>query len=211
MRGLLGSMDRSTAPAFSLRNSTCSQESPPFLERKTPRSLLGAVGVAQGRHVHQVRVGGMHPHPCNMPRVGQADVGPGLAAISRTVHPVAVGHVPADAGLPHAGVDDVGVGGRDGDGAHRGGVEVAVGNVLPVGAAVGGLPHSAGARSEVEDHGIDRVAGDRHHPAAPGRADAAPPHGAEQLLRNGGSRGLVLPRIAGRHHRTSGSKVCYCR
>ena len=168
--------------------------------------VVGAVGVPQGCHVHQVGIGGMHPHPGDVPGVGQADVGPGLAAVGGTVHPVPVGHVPADAGFPHAGIDDVGVGGRDGDGAHRGGVEVPIGDVLPVGAAVGGLPHPPGARSEVEDHGIDRVAGDRHHPAAPGRADAAPTHRAQQLLRNGGGRGLVLPRCTRRHRRTSGSR-----
>src|SRR5262245_26500554 len=40
-RGLFGSMDRSMAPAFVLRNSTCSQVLPPSFERKTPRSWFG--------------------------------------------------------------------------------------------------------------------------------------------------------------------------
>ena len=40
-RGLCGSIERSTAPAFSLLKSTCCQVAPPFFERKTPRSLLG--------------------------------------------------------------------------------------------------------------------------------------------------------------------------
>src|SRR5215510_197924 len=41
IRGLLGSRDRSMAPAFALRNSTCSQVLPPSCERKTPRSWFG--------------------------------------------------------------------------------------------------------------------------------------------------------------------------
>ena len=141
--------------------------------------LVGAVGVSQGRHVHQVRVGGVYPHPGDVPGSGKAHVGPGLAAVSGPVHPVPIGHVPADAGLPHAGVNHVGVGWGDGDGAHRGGFEVTIGNVFPIGPAVSGLPYPAGARAEVEHHGVDRVAGDRHHPPAPGRTDAAPPHCAE--------------------------------
>ena len=173
--------------------------------------LVGAVGVSQGRHVHQVRVGGVYPYPSNVPRIGQAHVGPGPAAVSGPVHPVPVGHVPADAGLPHAGVNHVGVGTGDGDGAHRGGVEVTVGNILPIGTAVGGLPYPAGARAEVKHEGIDGVAGYRHHPSAPGWTDAAPPHCAEQLLRDGGSRGLVLLRFARRHRSTYPFKVCTCR
>src|SRR5215216_1119510 len=41
-RGLLGSSERSTAPASSLLKSTCSHVLPPFFERNTPRSRLGA-------------------------------------------------------------------------------------------------------------------------------------------------------------------------
>ena len=149
----------------------------------------------------------MHPHPADVPGVGQAHVGPGLPAVGGPIHPIAVGHVAADARLAHAGVNDVGVGRGHGDGAHRGGIEVAVGNILPVGAAVVGLPHPAGAGAEIEDHGIYRVAGHCHHPSATGRADAAPPHGAEQLLGDVRSRGLVLLRCTGRHRRTSDSRA----
>ena len=62
----------------------------------------------------------------------------------------------------------------DRDRAHGGRPEVAVGDVLPVGAAVVGLPHAARAGAEVEGLGMRGVPGNSHHAAAAVRSDAAP-------------------------------------
>src|SRR5581483_6037511 len=103
-----------------------------------------AEGVPQGGDVGNVGVFRMHAHAADEAGIGQAKVRPGLAGIGGTVDAVAVGDVAADAGLSHAGIDDVRVRLGDGDGADGGGAHEAVGDVLPVGAAVGGLPHAAG-------------------------------------------------------------------
>ncbi|MEI2616302.1 MAG: hypothetical protein V9F06_01525 [Thermomicrobiales bacterium] len=69
---------------------------------------------------------------------GQPEVLPGLAAVGGLVDAVAVGDVAADGRLAHADVDDVGVGLGNGDRAHRGALEEAVGDVPPVLTAVVG-------------------------------------------------------------------------
>ena len=107
-------------------------------------------------------------------RVRQADVLPGPAAVGRPVDAVAVRDVAADRRLAGAGVDDARVGVRDGDRADGGGLEVAVGDVLPVGAAAGGLPDAPGAGAEVEGRPLGRVAGDGDDAPAAVRADQAP-------------------------------------
>ena len=57
--------------------------------------------------------------------------------------------VAADARLAHADEDDVGVRLRDGDGADRRALDLAVGHRRPVLAAVGGLPQAAADGAEV--------------------------------------------------------------
>ena len=109
-----------------------------------------------------------------MAGVLQAEVPPGRARVAGAVHPVAVGEVDSDACLAHASVYHVGVRLGDGYCADRGGVQEAVGDVLPVRAAVGGLPYSAAAGPEVEDTGVDRVSGDGYDAPGPVGADAAP-------------------------------------
>ena len=135
---------------------------------------VGAEGVAQGSHVDQVGIVRMDPDFADMAGLLESQVGPGLAGVGGLVDPVPIGNVQANGGFAGAGVDDVGVRGGHRQGADGGGVEEAVGDVLPVGAAVGGFPHSAGHGSEIGGHGVHRVARNGHHPAAARRADAAP-------------------------------------
>ena len=131
----------------------------------------GTKGVSQGGHVDEVGVGGVHPDAGDMAGVPQAKMRPGLPAVVGAVDTVAVTGVAADAGLSHAGVDHVGVGLCGGDCSDGCGVEKAVGNVLPVGTAVGGLPNAAGAGAEVEDAGVRHVSGDGYDAAAAVGAD----------------------------------------
>ena len=143
---------------------------------------VGRPGVAQRRHVHEVRVAGVNAHTRYVPAVGQPNVPPRLAPVRGLVHAVARGDVVPDAGLAHSGVDDVGVRVGDGDSPHGGGLEEAVRDVLPVGAAVVGLPDAPVARPEVEGHGVVGVAGGGNGATAPVGSYAAPLHRLEHAL-----------------------------
>ncbi len=149
---------------------------------------VGAPHVAQGGDVDEVGVGGVDADAGDLLGGGEAPVRPGAAGVGRAVDAVAGGDVAADGRLAHAGVDDVGVGAGDGDGAHGAGLEEAVGDRVPGGAAVGGLPHAAAGAAEVEGHGLAADAGDGDGAAAAIRADAAEVEAGE-LLGEGG-RGL---------------------
>jgi hypothetical protein len=85
---------------------------------------------------------------------------PGLARVHGFVDAVAVGGIAADSALAGADVDDVGIGGSDrdrGDGAEA---YVAVGDGLPVVAAVGGFEYAAAGSAEVVDEGLAGDAAD---------------------------------------------------
>ncbi len=147
-----------------------------------------APGVPERRHVDEVRVARMHAHAPDVPRVAQSDVRPRRAAVRRAIDAVAVRHVPADARFAGAGVHDVAVGRGDVDRADRGGLEEAVGDVLPVGAAIRRLPHAAGAGAEIERHRVGRMAGDGHGAAAAEGTDGTPGERLEQCWVDGHGR-----------------------
>src|SRR5207245_2309219 len=77
---------------------------------------VGSEGMAQDGGEGDVRVARMHNHLGDLALL-LPDVLPVLAAVGRFVDAVADGDVAADVGLAGADVDDVGVGGRDGDAA----------------------------------------------------------------------------------------------
>src|SRR5579884_1467543 len=113
----------------------------PAIARAVDAALLaGAVRVAQRRDVDHVRVRGMDADLGDVANLGKAQMLPGRAGVGGLPHAVAVRDVAADGRLAHADVDHVRVGRGDGDGADRRALEEAVGDVLPVDAAVGGLP-----------------------------------------------------------------------
>ena len=116
----------------------------------------------------------MYANARDVSGIFKPQVRPGLAAVRGPVDAVSGGYVAPNARLSHARVHDVGIGVSDGDGPHGGGPEVAVRDVLPVGAAVFTLPYPAGARPKVEHLRIRRVSGNRHDPSTPVRSDAAP-------------------------------------
>ncbi len=140
---------------------------------------VGGVGVAQGGDVDAVGVGGIHHDAADAVGGGEADAAPGLAGVGGLVHAVAVGIFRADVGLAGADVDDVGVGGGNGDGAdglHRLGVE----DRVPGAAGVVGLPHPAAHRAEVEGVGLAGHARHRDGTAAAHGADVAPVQAGQQ-------------------------------
>ena len=133
-----------------------------------------APGVAERRHVDEIGIARMHADAADVAGVAQPHVGPRAASVIGAIDAVAVRHVAADARLAGARVDHARLRGRDGERADRGGLEEAVGDVLPVGPAVRRLPDTARACPEVERHGLGRMAGHRDHAPAAMRADTAP-------------------------------------
>ncbi len=145
-----------------------------------PALPVGSERVAERGDVHQVGVAGVDADLADVTAVGQPHVRPRLAAVGRLVDAVAVGDVDPDGRLPRSRVDDAGIrlGHRQRTDGRRS--EVAVGDVLPVRAAVRRLPHPTGHGTEVEHRRLGWMAGDRDHPPAARGTDAAPPEGLEQ-------------------------------
>ena len=134
---------------------------------------VGSGPVAHGGDVGDVGVFGVDLDGADLLGVGKAHVLPGLAGVGGLVDPVAVGGVAAKVGLAHAGVDDVGVGVRDGDGADGAELDLFIGDGEPVHAAVGGLPDASAGGTHVEGHGLGLDAGDGADASAAERADLA--------------------------------------
>ena len=114
-----------------------------------------------------------------------------LPAIGGLVDAVALDDVAAQLRLAHADVDDVGIGGRDGDGADRGGLQRLVGDRRPGRAAVGRLPEAAAGGAEVVFERPGVAAGRAGRSSAARGADAAPAQAAEErvAVAAGGRRG----------------------
>jgi hypothetical protein len=146
----------------------------------------GDVDAAEGGDVDAVGIGGIDGDAADAVSWAQADELPGAAGVGGLVHAAAVGGLRAGIGLAGADVDDVGIGGRDGDGAdglHRFMVE----DGAPGAAGVVGLPHAAADRAHVEGVGLAGVAGHGEGAAAAHGADVAPHQAAaaaEQRLRH---------------------------
>ena len=147
---------------------------------------VGAVGVPQRRRVDDVRIARIDQHAPDLLRVGEADMGPGLAAVGGLVHAVPLGDVGAHVGLAAPDVDHPWVGGRDGQRADRAD-RLRIEDRLPGAAGVAGLPHAAVDAAEVEMLRLLRHAGHRQHAPAAERAEQAPVQVLEQ--RGIGGRG----------------------
>src|SRR5690242_7430180 len=141
---------------------------------------VGPPGVAEGGDVGDIRILGMDDDVANVACVGKAGVAPGSPAIAGLIDAIAVRDVAADGGLAGAGVDDIGIGVGDGEGAEGGGGEVAVGDILPEGAAAGSLPDAAGTTAKVEGALVCGMSGDGNDAATAMRTDAAPFERAEE-------------------------------
>ena len=102
-------------------------------------------------------------------------MGPGFAGVGGFVDAVADGEIGADDAGAGADVDDVGVGGRYGDGADgAGGFAVEEGD--PGGTVVGGAPDAAVIEADIEDVGLAGDAGEGAGAAGARWADGAPVH-----------------------------------
>ena len=140
-----------------------------------PALVVGRPQVALRRDVHAVWIERMDPDRRDVSRPGEADVGPGRAAVHRLVDAVAVrGRHAAHRSLAGPDVDDVGIEVRDLDGADRRRPEEPVGDVAPGEAGVLTLPHAAACRAHVEDVGVADHAADRGDAPTAVRPEAAP-------------------------------------
>ena len=138
-----------------------------------PAHVAGLIEVAHGGHEYHVGVFGVNADAADVARVGQPDVGPGLARVGRFPHPETRRHVAAHGFLALAGVNHVGVGLAHGYRAN-GAAEILIRNVLPGAAAVFGAPHAAARRAHVVEVGLARYARDGAHAPAPVRPNGAP-------------------------------------
>ena len=109
----------------------------------------------------------------DLPRVAEANEAPGFSGVGRFIHPPAGDHLGPHAVRASAGIDDVGIGIGDVDGAHGSGLEVLAGDIHPVMTVIGGLPHTATDAAHVEGARLAGHAGDSGDPAAAGGADIA--------------------------------------
>jgi hypothetical protein len=172
--------------------------------------LAGRPQVAEGRHVDHVRVGGVHEHLADVPRVLEPQVPPRLAAVVGAVDPVSVGGALAVVLLAGSRVDDVGVRGGQGHVAERAHGHVGEG-VHPGLAAVLALPQPAGGRGDPEHV---RVLGDGFHVVDPStRHGGSDDPGVEGLEMRLGERDL---RLAGggnqeRRGNEGGEQSMHCR
>src|SRR6266481_6670984 len=73
-----------------------------------------AIGVAQSRHEHPVRILRVNDNPADETRVFQAYVGPGLPAVHGPVDSVTIRNVATDAGFSGSHINDVRIRGCDG-------------------------------------------------------------------------------------------------
>src|SRR5205823_621628 len=119
------------------------------------------------------------PYRADLLRVVEAEVRPTVAAVGGAIDAVAVGQIFTETVFSSADVDDVRVGRGDRDRADGGDLgraafHASVGDVAPRLAAVGGLPHAAVRRAEVEDARVNGIAGDSDGASAAIRADVSP-------------------------------------
>ena len=129
-----------------------------------------------------VGVGGIDGDCADLLGVAQAEVGPGLARVGGLVDAVAGGEVGAGEAFAAADVDDVGIGGSDGDGADGAGGFV-VPEAVPGLAGVGGLEDASAYSADVEGGGLGGDAGEGAGAAGAHGADLSPAHGGEEAWR----------------------------
>ena len=155
--------------------------------RRPEEAALRTRAVRTAQHGHQQAVGiaRVDRDLRDLPALAQAEVAPGASAVRRLVDAVARGEVGPLQPLAAADIDDVGIGGGDGDGADgAGGLVVEDGR--PGAAVVVRLPDAAVADADVEDVRAVRDARGRLGPPSSVGADHAP----AQLTQQAGIVGL---------------------
>ena len=108
-------------------------------------------GVTESRDDYQIRIGGIDEDAVDLYGVLEPDVLPALAGIGGLPHAVAEA---APDGVAGTGINDVGIGGCDLDGADAVNARLLIKDGEPRHAGAGGLPDAAQWRAEVEGAGV---------------------------------------------------------
>ena len=143
---------------------------------------VGSVGVTERHHINRVRIPRIDADRPNLPRVAQADISPGLAAVHGLVDAVADSKIGPDVGLAGAHINHVGVRRRHGDGSD-GGDALLVEDRHPHRARVGSLPDPATHGPEIERVRIARNSRHRDHAPGAKRPDQPPLESIEETAR----------------------------
>ena len=141
--------------------------------------------MTQRRHVDQIGVLRVDPDAGDLTRIVETHMGPALAGVGGTVDADSRRDVPPGAGRARTYEDYVGIRFGDGDGTHRRGGKMLVGDVLPAHAGVGGLPYPASGGAHVVGLEVTAHTGDRRHPAATVGTDEAELHRPGELFVEG--------------------------
>src|SRR6185503_14676197 len=125
----------------------------PVFRSKNSALIIRSPDVTQRRDVDEVRIFRMHANAWYLTRVVEAQVLPGLAAVGRFVHAVAVRNVAANRRFAHAHIDCVWIGIGQSDRPNRTRPKNrAVSDRLPIDAPVCCLPNTAADAAKIENH-----------------------------------------------------------
>src|SRR5580704_4508745 len=105
-------------------------------------------GMPEGRNIDDVRIRGIDDDPANRSRIAQADVLPGLAPIERFVDSVTMRDVATNTSFASPDINNIGIGGRNGEAADRRYV-LLVEDGSPSHGAVGRFPDASAGRAEI--------------------------------------------------------------
>src|SRR5438477_3369749 len=118
---------------------------------------IGAVGMAEGGNVDEVRIAWVDANLGDVSRLGKPQMAPRAARVIGAIDAVPVRDVATNVRLTHAREQDVGVGVGHRQRANGTGSEVAVRDVLPEATTIVGFPDATRAMAEVEHLWIGRV------------------------------------------------------
>src|SRR5205814_6156212 len=135
--------------------------------------VIRSVRMPERRDEQAIGIPGVDQHRGNLPRLAEAEMLPCPSGVGRFVDPVADGQVRPLQPLAARHVYDVGVRGRDRDGADRlrG---LIVEDRAPCQTVVGRLPDTAVVHADIKDVWLLRDAGSAYGPAAAEWPDVAP-------------------------------------
>lgn len=145
---------------------------------------VGPVRVTKRADVDNICIPRIDNDTADLTGIAQADVFPALAAIGRAIHSVARGQVRANVRFSGADVNDLWVGGSDGN-RSNGSDGLMIEDGLPGDAGVRRLPNAAPNRAKIEGSLTAGNSTGRDCPASAKRTDQSPLEAAEKIWRNG--------------------------
>ncbi len=140
---------------------------------KNTALIVGSIRVPQSAHIHDVRIARINHNSADVPRIFEANVRPGCAAVGGFVNAVAEGKRGANVTLAGSSINCLRVRRSHGQSPDRA-CGLPVENRRPDCTRVGCLPDSSVDRAEIKSVGIPRHASHRRCATAAEWADQAP-------------------------------------